>query len=193
VIVVDNQSLGDSTLGAYTEGGNPDFRGPVSVFKSHVTLAAPAGATCNFSGSLNGTFGVKKAGAGTVVVQPGAANCTITNLVMSDGALSVPAAALAAGLDAIELPFTAGANAALEVSGDVDLSGMTFAVTGLYKPPRGTQPDSYSFAVSSSTGGQVTGEPTVTLGGDSSNWRVLRKGNTWTVGYSIPRLCIIVK
>lgn len=191
--VVDNQSEGDSILGAYGAGIDPVFAGRITVTKPTLTLSAPATSSCSLTGSLSGTFGLKKTGAGDVIVNPSVPDFSVTNLVMVNGRLSLSAANLASDIKSVELGYTEGGNANLELEGDIDLTGWTLDVTGLYKPEKGVVPAAYMFTLTSKDG-SVTGNPTVTMNGTSTkNWHVSRSGNVWTVKYVRPGLCVVVR
>lgn len=193
VDVVDNQSTGASILGAYDEGTTSQFTGPITITKSAVTLTAPSGSTCSFLGMMTGTVAVVKTGAGAVIVNPSDENLTITNLAVASGTLAVPAARLKSGLRSAEFAFTDGATAELNLSGDVDLDGWKFTVTGLAKPEDRDNPPTFDFKVTSSDG-TVAGTPTIVLeGSEIRNWSVAKRGDVWQVRFTKPGMMLIFR
>ncbi len=196
VTVVDNQSTGKSELGGFTTNSTPSFTGPISITKPVLTLTANTNSTVTFSGEMSGTVGLSKIGAGDVVLSPSDANLSVTNLTLASGKLSIASTLLAYGVDEAEFAYGGGETATLELTGDVDLSGWTLNVTGLYRPESGEVelPKPFTIAVSSSDG-TVSGTPTICLVGDARDtayWAASPLGgNVWRVSCRKPGLIVV--
>ena len=199
ITVPENQSAGRSILGGRT-AHKSGFSGAISATKRTLTFTAAEGGTVTVSGVVSATNGIEKIGDGEVVIAASALGgdaenptYVVTNLMLSAGRLTLPSAALAAKLCSAEFAFTDGATAELNLSGDVDLDGWTFTVTGLAKPEDKDNPPTFAFKVTSADG-TVTGTPTVVLTGtDPRNWSASEKDGVWQVRYTKPGLLILLK
>lgn len=199
ITVPENQSSGRSILGGRTAHAS-GFTGTISATKRTLTFTAAEGGTVTVSGVVSATNGIEKIGDGEVVIAASALGgdtenptYVVTNLMLSAGKLTLPSAALAAKLSSAEFEFTDGATAELNLSGDVDLTGWTFTVTGLVKPEDRDNPPTFAFKVTSADG-TVTGTPTVVLTGtDPRNWSAVEADGVWKVRYTKPGLLILLK
>lgn len=190
IVVVDNQSTGKSELGGTTADAS-EFTGTITVGKD-LTVSAIADGICTISGAMTGSAALIKEGAGEVVIaaQEG---FTATNLVLRAGKLTLPSSILKSDLSTAEFAFTDGATAELNLSGDVDLDGWTFTVTGLAKPEDRDNPPTFAFKVTSADGA-VTGTPTVVLTGtDPRNWSAVEEDGVWQVRYTKPGVLLLVR
>lgn len=138
-LVVQSGSTGAKTISTSITSGSATNAGDVTLNDS-VTLSAPAGGTLRVVGSLTGTGGITKTGAGTVALN--AANNFTGKTVISNGVLSIDAAGRLGALpgsfvaDQVTLnggtlEFTAGTTASGGNRGfQLGAAGGTFNVIG---------------------------------------------------------------
>lgn len=193
VVVTDNHSSGDATLGGKTAEASA-FSGPVSLARD-VVLAAAAGGTVSFTGTFTGNGWVVGGGAGVV-------DLTAATLGTADGAgvrmrsgtLRVRAAQLAArplgwtrttagdGEDWTE------ATGVLAVEGDLDLRGRALAFAGFEKEEAHVESRTLTLATCT---GALTLPATKQIAGSSGRWTLLADGTTLKARHALTG-CVLI-
>ncbi len=128
--VTDNASTGASIIGSKIENSTTGFSGPITLAKS-VTLAAAAGSTVNFTGTISGTGDIIGGGAGVSDISAATLSTAAANgFQLAGGTLKVANAQLGSRPISWKRKVGEGgedSTGALSVTGDLDLSARTVA------------------------------------------------------------------
>lgn len=170
VTVVDNQSAGASTLGAYTESSSVSYTGPITIEKPGIALHSPAAAVCSFRGAITGEVGLVKTGTGEVVIEPAEDTLTITNLHIAAGWLTLRPSLLKIDSRTVVFRYSKLGRTSLAFTGDFDFTGWKLIIEELPAENGVAEAGDFAFAITST--GTLSDMPEIELRGETAGWQV---------------------